>query len=173
MWFHCKKKKKRLLLFIKMRFHPQKQQIKNRRWKNKIGFLLFALECFARAIVVRKDKENYLSDRGKYTYFLSLFSFIVSSAFMIPGLTTRGHLCWHVQGFRFFSISDANPQQQCSSRGCNGTILTPNSSKAAWGQTFEDRWDTWEHLHWVQTQSPAGLDSGWVTALWGSLQITK
>lgn len=35
---------KRLLLFIKMRFHPQKQQIKNRRWENKIGFLLFALE---------------------------------------------------------------------------------------------------------------------------------
>lgn len=74
--------KKRLLLFIKMRFHPQKQQIKNRRWKNKIGFLLFSFVCFASATVVRK-KQGKLSIRWRKIweirmslYFLSFFIFV-------------------------------------------------------------------------------------------------
>lgn len=166
--------KKRLLLFIKMRFHPQKQQIKNRRWKNKIGFLLFSFECFARATVVRKNKEKYLSSGGKSEKlgwdYISCLCSSLSGVVSICDTSAdhKGGICSNTRKVSMFSpflmLIHTN---NVAAEAVNGTILTPTSSKDAWGQTIEDSWDTWERWRWVQAQSPAALHSEWVAAFWG------
>lgn len=84
-----------------MRFHPQKQQIKNSRWKNKIGFLLFALELF------RRKKKSHVSDGGKpeMIFLVSVQPNRASSAFVLAGPTREG--VWKLMVIHFRDVAAA------------------------------------------------------------------
>lgn len=159
-----------------MWFHPQKQQIKNRHWKTKIPAVRFRMLCESNSW---EERQRKLSIRWRKIweirlrlYFLSLFSFRCHQHLSYQDWPQGGNCANKCEVFAFSPFLMLIHTNNVEAGAVMGQFSLPIHPKLPEDKHLRTG-GTREHLHWVQTQSPAGLDSEWMTALWGSLQITK